>query len=95
MNSQRNLKIIALFNKNDKYHEKIKKFIMAHNGILTTGWPVITEVCHILDFNINTQIDSLKWIKSGVLRIKDIRSIEINRIIFHYFQVIPFRRYIK
>jgi predicted nucleic acid-binding protein len=27
--------LIALFNKNDKYHEKIKKFIMAYDGIQT------------------------------------------------------------
>lgn len=73
--------LIALFNKNDKYHEKIKKFIMAYDGILTTSWPVITEVCHMLDFNINTQIDFLKWIKSGGLRPEDIESTEINRII--------------
>jgi len=73
--------LIALFNKNDKYHGKIKKFIMAYDGILTTSWPVITEVCHMLDFNINTQIDFLKWIKLGGLRIENIEPTEINRII--------------
>ena len=73
--------LIALFNKNDKYHEKIKKFIMSYDGIFTTSWPVITEVCHMLDFNMNTQIDFLKWIKLGGLRIEDIESTEINRII--------------
>ena len=73
--------LIALFNKNDKYHEIIKKFIKAYDGILTTSWPVITEVCHMLDFNINVQIDFLKWIELGGLRIEDIESTELNRII--------------
>ena len=73
--------LIALFNKNDRYHEKIKKSIMAYDGILTTSWPVITEVCHMLDFNINTQIDFLKWIRLGGLRIEDIESTELDRII--------------
>ena len=73
--------LIALFNKNDKYHEKIKKLIMAYDGMLTTSWPVVTEVCHMLDFNINTQIDFLKWIKLGGLRIEDIGSTELDRII--------------
>ena len=52
--------LIALFNKNDKYHEKIKEFIKSYDRILTTSWPVITKVCHTLDFNINAQIDFLK-----------------------------------
>ena len=73
--------LIALFNKNDKYHEKIKKFIKQYDGLLTTSWPVITEVCHMLDFNISAQINFLKWIKLGGLKIEDIKSTEIDKII--------------
>jgi len=73
--------LIALFNRNDKYHQKIKDFIKSYDGVLTTSWPVITEVCHMIDFNINTQIDFLKWVKLGGIRIEDIKSTEIERII--------------
>ncbi len=73
--------LIALFNKNDKYHEEIKEFIKSYSGLLTTSWPVITEVCHMLDFNINAQIDFLKWIKLGGLKVEDIKTEEIDRII--------------
>ncbi len=73
--------LIALFNKNDKYHEKIKKFLKNYSGILTTSWPVLTEVCHMLDFSINAQIDFLKWIKLGGLKIEDIAQTEIDKII--------------
>jgi predicted nucleic acid-binding protein len=73
--------LIALFNKNDKYHEKIKEFIKNYKGLLTTSWPVITEVCHMLDFNINAQIDFLKWIKLGGLKVEDIETEEIDKII--------------
>lgn len=73
--------LIALFNRNDKYHQKIKDFIKSYDGVLTTSWPVVTEVCHMLDFNINTQIDFLKWVKLGGIRIEDIKSTEIERII--------------
>lgn len=73
--------LIALFNKNDKYHEKVKKFIKQYDGILTTSWPVITEACHMLDFNISAQIDFLKWVKLGGLKIEDIKSTEIDKII--------------
>lgn len=73
--------LIALFNRNDKYHQKIKDFIKTYDGVLTTSWPVVTEVCHMLDFNINAQIDFLKWVKLGGIRIEDIKSTEIERII--------------
>ena len=51
--------LIALFNRNDKYHLKIKEFIKNYSDKLITTWPVITEVSHMLDFNIQTQIDFL------------------------------------
>ncbi len=73
--------LIALFNKTDKYYEEIKEFIKNYNGLLITSWPVITEVCHMLDFNINAQIDFLKWIKLGGLKVEDIKTEEIDRII--------------
>jgi uncharacterized protein len=73
--------LIALFNKSDKYHEEIKEFIKNYSGLLTTSWPVITEVCHMLDFNINAQIDFLKWIKLDGLKVEDIKTEEIDRII--------------
>jgi uncharacterized protein len=73
--------LIALFNKNDKYHEKIKEFIKNYKGLLTTSWPAITEVCHMLDFNICAQIDFLKWIKLGGLKVEDIETEEIGKII--------------
>lgn len=73
--------IIALFNKNDKYHQKIKEFIKTYKGKLTTTWPVITEVSHMLDFNIQTQIDFLTWIKLGAIEVEDIDIQDLNRII--------------
>ena len=73
--------IIAIFNKNDKYHEKIKNFLKNYQGKLTSTWPVVTEVSHMLDFNIQTQMDFLTWIKLGGLTIEDIEKEDLNRII--------------
>ena len=60
--------IIALFNKNDRYHKKIKEFLKNYNGILTTTWPVVTEISHMLDFNVQTQIDFLTWIQGKLFK---------------------------
>ncbi len=73
--------LLALFNKNDHYHFKIIEFLKSYKGLLTSSWPVITEACHMLDFNVNAQIDFLKWIQIGGLRIEEINLNEIGRII--------------
>lgn len=73
--------LIALFNKNDKYHKQIKEFIKNYSGSLITTWPVLTEVSHMLDFNIKTQIDFLTWVQLGAVSIEDIDNSDILRII--------------
>lgn len=73
--------IIALFDKDDYYHEKIKLFLRDYNGKLFTTWPVITEVSHMLSFNINVQINFLEWLKRGAIKIINIESEHLERII--------------
>ncbi len=73
--------IIALFNKNDRYHKNIKEFLKTYNGILTTTWPVVTEVTHMLDFNVQTQIDFLTWIQLGGINIEAMEKENLGRII--------------
>ncbi len=73
--------IIALFNKNDKYHSQIKSFLKEYKGTLTSTWPVVTEVSHMLNFNVQTQIDFLTWIKLGGVIIENIDGKDLERII--------------
>ncbi|HIP11413.1 MAG TPA: PIN domain-containing protein [Arcobacter sp.] len=72
--------IIALFDKSDKYHKSVLKFIESFNGELITSWSVITEVSHMLDFNLRVQIDFLKWIELGGIKLYDIPQSEIVNI---------------
>ncbi len=73
--------IIALFNKNDAYHKVVKTFLKTHKNKLVTSWPVITEASHMLDFNVQVQIDLFKWIRLGGLIIEEVRFQDIDRII--------------
>ncbi|MTI61976.1 MAG: PIN domain-containing protein [Firmicutes bacterium] len=73
--------LIALFDKDDKFHGSIKEFLKSYEGRLYTTWPVITEVLHMLDFSVNTQMNFLKWIKRGALEVKQINIEDISRII--------------
>jgi predicted nucleic acid-binding protein len=73
--------MIALFNSDDKYHPKIMGFLKTYKGILTTTWSVVTEVCYMLRYNTNVQIDFLRWIDKGGIKIEDIGELDIRRII--------------
>ncbi len=73
--------LIALFDKDDKYHRAVKKLLKSYKGYLYTSWPVITEVMHMLDFNVNVQIDFLKWTSMGGLDVVQLSQNNIYRII--------------
>lgn len=45
--------LISLFDKDDKYHLPVLNYFKNFTGRLITTWPVITEVTHLLSFNIN------------------------------------------
>ena len=73
--------LIALFDKSDDYHKSILKFMRKYQGRLVTSWAVITEVLHMLDFNVNVQMDFLKWIERDAIEIPVINKNHISRII--------------
>jgi len=72
--------IIALFDGSDKYHQIVVNFLKSFKGELISSWAVITEVSHMLDFNLNVQIDFLKWCELGGIKIYDISQEEIKNI---------------
>ncbi len=73
--------LIALFDKNDKYHQVVVDFFRDFQGEFITTWAVITEVTHMLDFNLKVQIDFLKWVELGALRLYNIEQSELREII--------------
>ena len=72
--------IIALFDNSDQYHNRVLSFIKEYRGRLTTTWPVLTEVCYMLDFSRKTQLDFLDWIMAGGLDIYNIQKWQIGGI---------------
>ena len=73
--------LIALFDKNDKYHTKVLNFLKSYDGNLVTTWAVITEVTHMLSFNLNVQIDFLKWVHIGGVQVIDLTPKDLQQII--------------
>lgn len=73
--------LIALFDKNDKYHHQILNFMKSYDGKLVTTWAVMTEVSHMLDFNLKTQLAFLEWIERGAVDIYEIKQSDLSTII--------------
>jgi len=73
--------LIALFDKDDKYHNPVINFLKQFKGNLITTWPEITEVTHLLSFNINVQIDLLEWLKREAITIINLENNHLDRII--------------
>jgi len=73
--------LIALFDKSDRYHQDVLLFLKSFEGRLITTWAVLTEVSHMLDFNLQVQIDFLKWIEMGAVKVYDITQKDLATII--------------
>ena len=72
--------LIALFDRNDKYHFASVEFIRNNENQLITTIASITETLHLLDFSRDAQIDFLGWVNVGALNIEQISSDDFARI---------------
>jgi len=73
--------LIALFDKGDKYHTSVLNFFKAYDGEFITTWAVVTEVTHMLDFNLKVQLDFLKWLELGAIDIYEIKQNDLSEIV--------------
>lgn len=73
--------LMALFDRDDKYHKSSIEFIKGFRGKLISTTAVITEVCYLLDFSVKVQIDFLTWLRNGGVHLSELKQIDLNRII--------------
>ena len=73
--------LIAMFDRDDKFHKPVIDFLQEFEGTLITTWPLVPETTHMLDFNIYVQIDFLKWIKRGAMRLANLDYEDLERLI--------------
>jgi hypothetical protein len=73
--------LIALFDRDDKYHKRVLDIVAHIHTALVTTWPVITETCHMLDFSVEAQLDFLEWASQGGLQINELGGADLGRMI--------------
>jgi len=83
--------LIALFDRSDAHHLRVLEFMKTFKGQLITSWSVVTEVTHMLDFNLQVQIDFLKWCEIGGVTLFEIKQDELRdiRIMIEKYSDIP------
>nr|WP_245212741.1 PIN domain-containing protein [Rhodohalobacter sp. SW132] len=69
-----------MFDKSDQHHERVLGFMKAFEGKLVSTWPVLSEVCYMLDFNRETQLDFLEWVVQGGIDVHNLEQWQLNRI---------------
>lgn len=72
--------LIALFDRDDKFHKSACDFLRNYVGTLHSTVAVLTEVTHLLDFSVQAQLDFLTWVQDGGLQIHDIGTEDLSRI---------------
>ncbi|MDR1785563.1 MAG: PIN domain-containing protein [Spirochaetaceae bacterium] len=73
--------LIALFDRDDKYHKPMLEFISRTPYRFVSTTAVLTEVSHMLDFSINAQIDLLEWVLNKGIILEEIEEDDMARII--------------
>lgn len=73
--------LIALFDSSDAHHANVRDFIRDIPAQLITTWPVVTEVSHMLDFDVRAQLDFLRWVSADGVTLHEIDGEALERII--------------
>lgn len=73
--------LITLFDKDDRYHLKMKEFVRNGKFKFVTTTAVMTEVSHMLDFSAAAQIHFLEWVMREGVILHEITQGDIARIL--------------
>jgi len=73
--------LIALFDRDDNYHQKIVDFIKDKGFKFLTTNAVITEVSHMLDFDLRAQLAFFEWVMREGVILHPIMQDDMTRIV--------------
>ena len=73
--------LIALFDASDQHHRRVLDFLKQQSLRFVSTLAVLTEVAHMLDFNINAQLDFFRWVAAHGVQLADIGQADMLRVI--------------
>jgi predicted nucleic acid-binding protein len=72
--------LIALFDADDRYHQRTLEFVRQARGKLTSTMAVVTEAMYVLDESLKAQKNLLAWIQAGGLHLREPEAGDFERI---------------
>jgi predicted nucleic acid-binding protein len=73
--------LIALFDRDDNYHSRVKSFLAGRDFRFVTTAAVLTEVSYMLNFNVQVQIDFFEWVLRRGLILEELQEGDMLRIV--------------
>ncbi len=73
--------LIALFDADDAFHERALAFVADVPYRFVTTTAVMTEVLHMIDFDVRAQIGFLEWVVSRGVSLHEIGESDIGRVL--------------
>ena len=73
--------LIAALSAADHHHVRVMAFLKSWRGELLTTWPALTEASHLLDFSTTAQLNLLRWIDRGAVRVIDLSNESFKTIL--------------
>ncbi len=71
--------LVALFDRDDKYHSQCAKILKGIKEPLVTTWPVLTEAFYLLNFSASVQDDLWEFIERGGVSINPLEGSALPR----------------
>ena len=72
--------LLALFDRDDRYHGQAVEFIKGFRGVAVTNLAVVTEVAYLLDFSVQAQSSFLRWVGDGAVELAALWAADCLRI---------------
>jgi predicted nucleic acid-binding protein len=73
--------LIALFDRSDRYHQRIIDFLRKDEYRFVSTLAVLTETAYMLSFDVRAQVDFFNWVLNKGVILSDINQNDIPRII--------------
>lgn len=71
--------LIALFDRDDRHHRRVKTFLQTHRARLLTTWPVLTETCALLPRAAG--LDFLEYVCRGGVQVEALKEADLSAIL--------------
>lgn len=57
--------LVALFDRDDRHHQDVRRYFASETSVLVTNMPVLSEAAYLLNFSPDTVVECLEWVRAA------------------------------